>query len=77
VPLFASHEVLTLNLEAPLALLRDDREEDPSERDGVVMYFDSLGQPVRLDVRLRARGHTRLQRHICDFPPLRVNFRRG
>lgn len=76
-PLFASHEVLTLNLEAPLASLRDDRGEDPPERDAVLMYFDGLGQPVRLDVQLRTRGHTRLLRQICDFPPLRVNFRRS
>jgi hypothetical protein len=70
--LFASHEILDVNLELDLTSFLSDRYSEE--------YFDGLltFQPGTPDatisvVRLKSRGNRRLD--ICPFPPIRLNFR--
>ncbi len=73
-PLFADFETLEVTLEAPLQQLMNERDES-SELPGKFRYTDSHGSPVELDVKVRTRGKFRARKDICDFAPLRLNFR--
>jgi hypothetical protein len=74
-PLFASHEPLTLTIEAPLSTIFKERGQDSKEYPGKVVHQEGE-QPVSLNVEIRTRGKTRLSRRICQFPPLRLDFPR-
>jgi len=76
-PLFASHDVLELRLEAPFKTVLRDRSQESEYHPGQLFYVDDRGDSVVLDVRVRTRGKFRLQRRICGFPNLHINFRRS
>lgn len=74
-PLFASDDLLQVEIEAPFDMLvakRPDVEEVP----GKFRYRASNGEAVELDVNLRTRGRLRRQKETCTFPPLRLNFKK-
>ena len=75
-PLFESHEPLHLTLEAPLDEIFKERGQESSDHEGVLTHQDADLGPVALNVGVRTRGKTRLERRICRFPPLRVNFKK-
>jgi hypothetical protein len=75
-PLFASHDVLDLRIEAPFSTIFKDRDQDSEYHPGTLSYVDDSGDSVVLDMRARTRGHFRLQKRICGFPNLHINFRR-
>ena len=74
--LFASNDPLTVTIEAPLEALFKEREQVSSYHPGVVILEDSDGSRVRLDVQVKTRGKFRLNRRNCNFPPLRINFKK-
>jgi hypothetical protein len=68
-PLFASDEPLRLTITAPIAALASDRSGNP--RPGTL----AVGGSAEVHpVALAARGITRRQSDICQFPPLRLEF---
>ena len=74
-PLFSEDEPLSVRIEAPLTTLLQERPE--------VMYLEGTftliaadGTEQQFTLKLRARGKYRLQKEHCDFPPLRLNFRK-
>ncbi|MCK5326655.1 MAG: hypothetical protein KAJ57_11625 [Woeseiaceae bacterium] len=73
-PLFQSTETLQVTLSAPFTTLVDER---PTEEyvAGQFEFSESNGGTVVLDVKIQARGH--LRHEICDFPPLRLNFKKS
>jgi hypothetical protein len=74
-PLFTSDSTLAITIEAPLKTImrnRDETEEFPA----TLKYAGADGTEHQLDIKLRVRGKFRLQRRICNFVPLRVNFRK-
>jgi hypothetical protein len=73
-PLFASHDLLTFTIEAPLATIFKDRGKERNERPAKLILPGSDGQPMTLHVDIRTRGKTRAERRICEFPPLRLDF---
>ena len=75
-PLFESHELLHLTIEAPLDEIFKERGQESSDHNGVLIYESPDSGPVALEVGVRTRGKTRLDRRICRFPPLRVNFKK-
>ena len=74
-PLFSSHEVLQLTLEADFRQLRGDRSQDTEYRPGRISFDQPDGSTRTLDVGVKTRGIFRLRRNVCRFPPLRLNFR--
>jgi hypothetical protein len=75
LPLFAGTEPLELTITGPFRQLsRDDADERP-EHAATVDVVDNNGRPRHLDVDIRIRGNSRVA--LCDFPPLRLNFKRG
>lgn len=74
-PLFETHDLMTVRIEAPLTTLVKDRP-DKEYLDGTLSYLDSAGIEHTLDLKLRTRGITRRKKTICNFPPIRLNFRK-
>jgi hypothetical protein len=74
-PLFESHDIMTARIEAPFKTLMKERPED-EYLDGTFSYIDSAGQEHTLDLKLQTRGRYRRQRKTCNFPPIRLNFRK-
>lgn len=68
-PLFDDGTVLDVTLRGPLAAVFADTEER-AERD-FVLEVDGDEYPVKV----RVRGKSRVR--VCEFPPLRLNFRRA
>jgi hypothetical protein len=76
-PLFLSHEVLEITIEGPLYRVFREREEEAQSFEAVLRYHAPDGTDGRFDIELRTRGSFRLQRDNCEFPPVRVNFKRS
>ena len=78
-PLFASHEPLELTLEADFQTLKkEDRSRDSrEERPAVLRWTSPAGSTESLEIQVRTRGNFRLSRRNCDFPPLRLNVKKG
>jgi hypothetical protein len=75
-PLFSSEDTLKVDLEGPFAFLARERP-DEEEAPGKFRYVDADGETVEFDVQIRARGNWRRNPDICEFPPLRVNFKKS
>lgn len=75
-PLFASNDVLTVQLEAPITSIMRDRERKEYVP-GIFQYEDEFGIAQQLDVGIRTRGNFRRQARVCRFAPLRLNFKKS
>lgn len=76
-PLFDNQHTLQVRLEAPLKTLRRERERDEEPQEGLFHYVDQDGVEQTLNVKVSPRGRFRRKEDICDFPPLRLDFRKG
>lgn len=74
--LFRDHSTLDITIEAPVAELIRKRKDD-EYLPGKLTYTDVDGTVVQLDLGIRTRGNYRLQRRVCPFPPLRLNFKKS
>jgi len=75
VPLFDNEWLIEATIEAPFGQIMRERSED-QELDGVFSYKNPDGSEQRLDSKIRIRGNYRARKDICDFAPLRLNFRK-
>ena len=75
-PLFSALDTLDVELEGPFAFLARERP-DEEEAEGKFRYVNADGETVEFDVQIRARGNWRRNPDICEFPPLRVNFKKS
>ena len=73
-PLFASNDTLHVTLVAPFVELMRERDES-NEKPGKFRYTSAGGETVELNVQVRTRGKFRAQRRVCDFAPIRLNFK--
>ena len=74
-PLFRSHDVLEITINAPIKQLMRDRP-DSEYLQGTLSYEDPEAGETTLDIGIRTRGRFRRQTDICPFAPLRLNFRK-
>ena len=58
------------------ALLRDRDTTKFVPHAAVVSYRDAAGVDIKFPATLRTRGHFRRQLKNCDFPPLKLEFKR-
>ena len=72
-PLFTSNDVLAIRLTAPLKALARDRSDEPEDRPAALGYASADGTTLSFEIGIRPRGHSRRDREVCTFPPLRVN----
>ena len=75
-PLFASDDVLALTIQAPLERIFSHRDQESEEYPGVIVV-DAGTRLDTVEVDIRTRGRSRLDRRICRFPPLRLDFPRS
>ena len=75
-PLFASDEIIDVEIEAPFGLLTSERP-DEEEVAGKFRYTADDGSLVEFDVAVRTRGRLRRTKKVCRFPPLRLNFKKS
>lgn len=75
-PLFSSTDTLEVEVEGPFAEIVRNRSIE-EEHEGKFRYTAADGTPVEFDVLFRARGNWRRNPDICDFPPIRINFRKS
>jgi hypothetical protein len=75
-PLFASHDVLAVRIEAPLTTLMKERP-DEEYLSGKFAVTGADGTEKVFDLKLRTRGNFRRQRSNCPFAPIRLNFAKG
>ena len=74
-PLFASDAPLSVRIEAPFTTLLRERPET-LYLEGTFTFLEEGGDEQQFTLKVRARGKYRLQKEHCDFPPLRLNFRK-
>jgi hypothetical protein len=75
--LFRSDEVIKIELRSDFDAIQKERTDSQSYHDGELIYYTPDRDPVRLTVRIMARGNFRLDPVNCDFPPLFVDFKKG
>jgi len=76
-PLFTTHEVVPMTLEADFsAIRRHDRSQDSEERPALIRWTTVSGINDSMEIQIQTRGNFRLQRRNCDFPPLRLNLKK-
>lgn len=75
-PLFASHDILDVEIDGPFAMLADERPNE-EESAGKFRYSAEDGTLVEFDVAVRTRGRLRRGKETCTFPPLRLNFKKS
>ncbi len=73
-PLFSTDEVLEFTIRAPFEEIFRHRGQESEEYPGLVVLTGIPGSPDPLKVDIRTRGRTRLEKRICRFPPLRLDF---
>ena len=75
-PLFASDEIIDVEIEAPFGILTKERPNE-EEVAGKFRYTADDGSLVEFDVAVRTRGRLRRTKEVCQFPPLRLNFKKS
>jgi len=72
--LFASDEIVQIILTGPFTTIDRERNKD-KEYSGELTYLTAAGAPLTLDLRYQVRGNYRLQRDVCRYSQLWLNFR--
>jgi len=73
-PLFRSDEILQARLTGPLFTLIDKKSKEDYLQ-GQLSIVDDDGETLQFDLRFRARGNFRHEN--CDYPPVRLNFKKS
>ncbi len=72
--LFSAHDPVEFVLEADWDELDGDRGRESDERPGQVMWTSPDGEEFTIPIEIKTRGNFRLQKSICFFPPVRLDF---
>ncbi len=76
LPLFQSDEPLELTLEADVIALINDKSDEPEYSPARIIHHQEDYKIDVLEIKVKARGHTRRNSDLCDFPPLKFNFKK-
>jgi len=72
--LFQGHEILQATFDGPLIEFIDKKSKE-KELKGTFSVVDTDGTKLEFDLKFRARGNFRHEN--CDYPPVRLNFKKG
>ena len=75
-PLFADDSILEVRLVAPLEQIMKERTID-EEFPGTFEVVTADGSSLQVAVQVRTRGNYRRRKNICQFAPLRLNFKKS
>jgi hypothetical protein len=73
--LFSSHEILQLTIKGDYKTILKDIGDDRDEHPASLEYIEN-GDTIRLDINISTRGNFRRKASNCNFPPLRLNFKK-
>lgn len=76
-PLFASEEPLELVLVADMVTLMNDKSDDPEYSEAMLIQSLPDLKIKAFEIKVKARGHTRRVTSLCEFPPLKINFKKN
>jgi len=76
-PLFMDEAPLELLLETDVEALINDKDKEPEYRAGILTQKLPGKETVRYEIKIRPRGGTRRFGGLCDFPPLKFNFKKN
>jgi hypothetical protein len=71
--LFDSGDILNITISGNIRKLLEHREADASYQNMRVSYEDN-GRLMSVPVKIKTRGHFRLLKENCNYPPLMLNF---
>jgi hypothetical protein len=71
-PFFDAQDPIEVTLTANIGKLRSDKGAEHPWRPATMSYKGQDGNSLTVPLQARTRGLSRL--HMCDFPPLRLNF---
>lgn len=75
-PLFQSNDILEVRIAAPFdTILR--KRSDEEDLDGTLQYTNDAGAVEEVAIGIRTRGISRLDKEVCRFPPLRLDFKKS
>ena len=75
IRLFATAEALPIEISADFKAVMRDRDPNSTKLyPATITYPNEDGKTVTIPLQIRTRGHSRLLRQTCDFPPLRLEF---
>ena len=72
-PLFATDELLEIRLSGDTRTLMNDRKQDAPYHP-LTINFQDLGKIYKVPLKVKTRGHFRLDPANCGYPPLLLNF---
>lgn len=70
--IFEGEEIIDVSLHFDVDRFMREKS-DQEYMDALMTFFSGRDDSVSYDIKLRARGNSR--RKICDFPPIRLNFK--
>jgi len=73
-PLFATDDILHARVSGPLQQLIDEKSKEDYLQ-GTFSVVDENGATLDFDLKFRARGNFRHEN--CDYPPIRLNFKKS
>ena len=76
-PLFKSEKPLDLILEADMVAIMNDKSDDPEYTQALLIENLPNYQIKAFDIKVKPRGNTRRVTELCDFPPLKFNFKKN
>jgi hypothetical protein len=78
VPIFhpGAPVMLELRLETDFDALLDDVGEERQYHEAILAWNDPAGHGSPLGLKVKTRGHFRRDPSNCDFPPLKLNFKK-
>ena len=77
MPLFQYEEPLELTIETDLIKIVNDKSDDPEYTGGLLLHHLDNSKINVFDIKVKARGYTRRVTDLCDFPPLKFNFKKN
>jgi hypothetical protein len=74
--LFDESDPLEIVIQTDLLQLLNNRGEDPDYQNATLIVKDIAGEEKIFDIEVQARGNFRRDSLVCDFPPIRLNFKK-
>lgn len=74
--LFSSTVPIDITIQMDMQLVLNDTSEDPQYSAAkLIQKFDDNKIQV-LDIKVKSRGNTRRNNSVCEFPPIKLNFKK-
>lgn len=75
--LFSSNKPLELSLEVDIQSIINDKSEEPEYVPARLLQKGKDIDDIYYDIKVKPRGNTRRLANLCDFPPLKFNFKKS